>query len=98
MSDELEVRVVPTPTGATVLVAGEIDRANADQLRAELDVAARSGGRLTVDLTEVTYLDSSGIAVLFDLRADGVDRLVAGEACRVRRVLGIAGLEVGSPD
>lgn len=97
MSDELEVRLVAGRSGPTLVVAGEIDRANADHFRAELEAAVRPDQALTVDLTSVTYLDSSGVAVLFDLLDAGVERLVAGEGCRIRRLLGIAGLEVEPP-
>ncbi|MGY3339909.1 anti-sigma B factor antagonist [Streptomyces filamentosus] len=49
--------------GTPVLrVVGEIDMSNADALAAALDALA---GRLVVDLTEVEYLDSAALSVLF---------------------------------
>ncbi|MEU8632478.1 STAS domain-containing protein [Amycolatopsis sp. NPDC048633] len=52
------------PDGTTVLaVSGEIDMSSAPALAAALEDTA---GRLVVDLTAVEYLDSAGIAVLFD--------------------------------
>lgn len=52
-------------------VAGEVDLANATRLRQEL-VALATGefDWLVVDLADVSYADSSGIKVLFDLARD----------------------------
>jgi anti-anti-sigma factor len=49
-----------------VVVAGEVDMASAPRLRAALSRAVAASGPLTVDLTAVSFLDSAGIAVLFD--------------------------------
>jgi anti-anti-sigma factor len=52
------------PDGTAVLTAsGEIDMGNAPALAAALEGTAE---RLVLDLTDVEYLDSAGIAVLFD--------------------------------
>ena len=52
------------PDGTTVLAAsGEIDMGNAPVLAAAL---GETPDRLVLDLTAVEYLDSAGIAVLFD--------------------------------
>jgi anti-anti-sigma factor len=81
-----------------VLVArlhGEIDMANADDLRAQIVGAVpNSALGVVVDLTDVTYLDSSGVRLLFELsdrlggRQQGL-RLVAPEDAQLRRVLGV---------
>jgi anti-anti-sigma factor len=52
------------PDGTAVLkVVGEIDMSNTDALAAAL---ADTPGRIVVDLTEVDYLDSAALNVLFD--------------------------------
>jgi anti-anti-sigma factor len=52
-------------------VAGEVDLANAARLRQKLlALATEEAGGLIVDLTEVSYADSAGIKVLFDLARD----------------------------
>ena len=52
-------------------VAGEVDLANAPRLRRRLlELATEEAGGLIVDLTEVSYADSAGIKVLFDLARD----------------------------
>ncbi len=58
------------PDGILVLkAAGEIDMSNSDAFAAALDDIP---GRLVVDLTEVDYLDSAGLSVLFG-RADRIE-------------------------
>ena len=79
-----------------VLVAhlvGEIDLSNVDEVRAL--VIARSSqeaGALVLDLTETTYLDSTGVRLLFEL-AERLQsrrqqlRLVVTDEALVRRVI-----------
>jgi len=46
-------------------VTGEVDLANAETLEAAVRNAARAGeGRTVVDLTELAYIDSAGLATL----------------------------------
>jgi anti-sigma B factor antagonist len=53
----------------TVAIAGEIDLYSAAELRDELlRVLRRHGRRLTLDLREVTFMDSAGIEVLLATR------------------------------
>ena len=78
--------------GDRVLTAtGEIDMSNAAEFGAALDRELGARTAVTVDLTGVTYLDSAGVAVLFD-RAEGHDlRLLAPRLLdRVLRVSGLA--------
>ncbi|WFE40796.1 STAS domain-containing protein [Micromonospora sp. WMMD998] len=67
MSTALTLTTSNGPDGARVLTAvGEIDLSNAATFAAALDDALRPDGEpLVVDLTEVEYLDSAGLAVLF---------------------------------
>jgi anti-anti-sigma factor len=52
------------PDGTRLLAAsGEIDMSNAPALAKALE---ETSDRITLDLTAVEYLDSAGIAVLFD--------------------------------
>jgi anti-anti-sigma factor len=49
-------------------VEGEIDSVTTDELRAALsERLTRENAGLVIDLTQVTYLDSAGIELLFDL-------------------------------
>jgi anti-anti-sigma factor len=61
----LGVTMVADGEGALVMVEGEIDITTADQLAGELERARAAGsGDVTVDLAGVSFLDSTGIAVL----------------------------------
>lgn len=54
--------------GVVVAVAGEIDVSNAPELRSALDEALGEGAQsLEVDLSQVPYIDSTGIGVLVGL-------------------------------
>jgi len=77
-------------------VSGELDLATRDTLTDELKRAEASGSAFLLDLTDLTFIDSTGIAVLVDAhRRSATDGrrfrilLVAGQ---VRDVLEMTGL------
>ena len=74
-----------------VVVRGEVDLATAPVMRAVLADACRPDRALVVDLRAVTYLDSAGVAALYDHSRFGLDLLLEpGSAAAV--VLEIAGV------
>ncbi|ALG09020.1 STAS domain-containing protein [Kibdelosporangium phytohabitans] len=79
-------------------VAGEIDMSTAPMLAEECDQAIDSStDRVVVDLTDVTFFGSAGLAVLLDARQRGEQagvqiRLVAGNR-PVLRSIEIAGVQ-----
>lgn len=80
-----------------LLVTGEVDVSNADELRTAVDSALEGAdGSLTVDLAEVPYIDSTGIGVLVGAahRASeaGKKLVVARPQKNVDRVLGLLGV------
>jgi anti-sigma B factor antagonist len=51
-------------------VAGEVDASNVDELSARLLAAVPNKARaLVIDLSETSYIDSSGISLIFDAAA-----------------------------
>jgi anti-anti-sigma factor len=81
----------PGDDGDRVLaVTGEIDMSNAAEFGAALDRELGDGPAVTVDLTGVTYLDSAGVAVLFDRAGEHDLRLLAPRL--LDRVLRVSGL------
>ena len=58
---------------AIVVASGEIDLHGAPDFRQALERAAAFSGRIVVDLTDVSFMDSTGLGVL--LRARGRGRL-----------------------
>ncbi|MRJ75518.1 anti-sigma factor antagonist [Aeromicrobium sp. SMF47] len=80
-----------------VELAGDIDIDSARELRAHIVgcIADRSP-RVVVDLTEVAFMDSSGLGALvggWQLTREGGAFRIAGANPVVRRVLSITGME-----
>jgi anti-anti-sigma factor len=80
-------------------VRGEVDLPNSEAVRAEmLATLPIDGPGMIVDLTQTTYLDSSGVRVLFELaerlEADGQRlALVVTEEALIRRVIVLTKLD-----
>jgi anti-sigma B factor antagonist len=94
----IDVRNSALAGAAGVAVRGEVDAATAPLLQDALDEAVRAtGGTLVLDLSGVSFLDSSGINVLLRVRAllGREDRALAlvCPAGPPRRVLELAGIE-----
>jgi anti-sigma B factor antagonist len=82
---------------ARLRLAGELDLSSAPQLNEAIDRLTSSGRqRLLIDLTDLTFCDSTGIAVFVrgDNRAaaEGGWLRVTGASGRVQRVLTVTGL------
>ncbi|MFL5846081.1 MAG: STAS domain-containing protein [Solirubrobacteraceae bacterium] len=95
-----EIVVTPEAGGRhRVAVSGELDLASVPSLRAQLRRTAREAKEVYLDLTQVTFIDSSGLSLLVGVdaesRADGFGfALQAGPAvlklidlCDLREVL-----------
>lgn len=92
-----EVRIEEDGEVVTLSFCGELDLANAGPTKEALERALKDGAsRVVVDLTELTFIDSTGIA-LFVLakREDGDGRLrfLPSNAVAVRRVLAVTGVD-----
>ncbi len=85
--------------GVVVLaVRGEVDMANATDVSTRLLSASGDGSSIVLDLGELTYIDSAGIRMLFDLSEQlGRDQrqlvLAVGHDAPVRRALEITKLD-----
>jgi anti-sigma B factor antagonist len=79
MGEALTIRVRREQGYAIVAVAGEVDIATVTRLRERLFGLAASGSTLVVDLDQVSFIDSAGLAALV-----GAARRAAahGPACR----------------
>ncbi len=91
--------VVSGDSGKKVLVEGEVDVSNADQLRNAVDealAACEPGAEVEIDLSGVPYIDSTGIGVLVGAAhraAEAQKKLaVANPQKNVARVLGLLGV------
>jgi anti-anti-sigma factor len=83
--------------GTVVVLEGELDLAGEPVLEQALASARAAGGRVTVDLTDLHFIDSSGLRVLVKLHNAAVTdrfeyRLIAGPP-QVHRTFALCGLD-----
>ncbi len=78
VSRQLDFRAEPTTSPPGFLLVGEVDLSNASQLSDVLLRAVQGGGDITLDLSGVTFMDSTAIQVLLKAgkRIEGRGRLV----------------------
>jgi anti-anti-sigma factor len=97
------LQVIPMDEPGSFRLVGELDLASAERLEPILKEAAEANGGVTLDLTELTFMDSTGIRVILSTvrSLDGQGPLVLlRPSYIVRRVLdvslpdGMPGLEI----
>jgi anti-sigma B factor antagonist len=101
MQEDLRQPVVAAveQRGDTVIVclAGELDLYNADDARAAIgEAAGQKPERVIVDLSQVTFVDSTGLGVLVEGRTKLENRkalLLAAPQVETRRALEVSGLD-----
>ncbi|GGM45694.1 hypothetical protein GCM10012275_15920 [Longimycelium tulufanense] len=75
IEDLIEVSVLRWPTAIVVSVRGEVDLVSAPPLQRELVEQLENAGTLLVlDLTEVTFLSSAGLSLLYEVGRRAADR------------------------
>ncbi len=92
---EVEVLAPEASTGAPVIaIRGEVDLSNAASLQSEIDqILGSDSGRVVLDLGSLTFIDSSGIAVLVRLHNRVGSVQVRNPTAVVRRIIKVTGLE-----
>jgi anti-sigma B factor antagonist len=92
----LEARLSRDGETTTLALAGELDLAGVDAARERLaEALAAEPKRVIIDLSELTFIDSTGISLLLSaVKQDDAGRLsfVACKASAVRRVFAITGV------
>lgn len=93
----LEAEVTARGDWTTIVLDGEVDMASAPQLeQAIAEQLAAGAARLMVDLSEVTFMDSTGLTVLFRAHEDavkaGAEFVVVCGPGSVRRVIEVSGV------
>jgi anti-sigma B factor antagonist len=79
---------------AFIVLSGELDLSGTDRLEAAIRHAEESDiGRVIVDLTAITFIDSTGLGVLLDAkrRSNGRLRVTPSEHEAVTRLLELTG-------
>ncbi|MFN8051007.1 MAG: STAS domain-containing protein [Acidimicrobiales bacterium] len=96
-SPSFSVETVEEMGSITVQATGEIDVATAPQIEAELIAAIEGGSAVTLDLSGVSFIDSSGLRALVTARQraeeKGVAFSLAGRSPAVERLLQVTGLD-----
>jgi len=81
--------------GTWVQASGELDLAGAPELSSALRGAARASGLVALDLSELGFIDCSGVHAIVDCsvqqRSEGRRLLLAGCSERVRRIFALTG-------
>ena len=72
-----EVRTSRAGDAAIVTIVGEIDMANAPEVKREIDGSRDGVERVVVDLSEVTFLDSSALNALVQSQRDLAEREIS---------------------
>ena len=101
MGEALTIRVRRDRGYAIVAVAGEVDIATVTRLRESLFELAASGRTLVVDLDQVSFIDSSGLAALVGAArraaAHGASLQVVCDRPRTRQLFRLTGLDSQIP-
>ena len=93
----LAIEVADSGPTSTVALSGELDLSTAARLQAAIDgLMAQGRHRLVVDLTGLTFCDSTGLTTFVrgnrDCTAKGGWLRLSGARGHVARVIGISGL------
>jgi len=97
LTDQLRLFITNTGPHARLEVGGEIDAGNVHTLRDHLGLVVDAGtGDLDVDMANVTFCDSSGLAALVaahrQLALHGRSMRVVNPSSQVKRLLRLSGL------
>jgi len=95
---QFRVARVESDHEVVVAVFGEVDIATAPQLMQAVGAALDNGGRVVLDLAEMTFIDSQGLKVLVQAyRANTSGRaarvVLRSPQAQARKVLEITGLD-----
>ena len=95
---EFGVTVIRDATSTVLWLAGELDISHTDSLRRVAAAALeQAAGEVTIDLSGLQFLDSTGIGTLVDVyrlaHTAGVPIRLRGASERIRRLFQITGLE-----
>lgn len=98
LPQEFCVSIVQVDGHSNIRVTGEIDLATASELHQRLDwVIAAGNGDVDLDLSDVTFFDASGLAVLLAARQGLLERhhrlTVRNPSKPVLRVLELTGMD-----
>lgn len=105
MNDDLQpvggIEVCDDPDHARVRLWGEVDASLRDQASVAMVALARHGGPYVIDVSDVTFIDSSGIAFVLQLHRlateEGSKAILRDPPGRVTDMLELVGLSGSIP-
>lgn len=97
LPDEIKISVESREGASIVRVSGELDLSSHEQLTARLRDAAAGDGAVVVDLSDCSFIDSSGIRALLLGERDAKRFALAGASEQVKRVLEMTGVGQAVP-
>ena len=95
------VEMLSIVQSSSIRLSGELDMSSAPELDRVLEAAVEHGGAVLVDLSELTFMDSTGINAFLKaaLSLSGRGCLVLhGEQDRIRRVLDLVRVDGSIPN
>lgn len=97
-AETLQIQVDRTTDTVTVVATGEVDLRTCGELEAGLDDALATGaGPVVLDLSGITFIDSTGLRVLIVAHQQGIDRarpvVMWRPAPNVSRLFAVTGLK-----
>lgn len=97
--EQIEVGIETQDDAVIISPTGDIDLSRAPSLRTQLGAAQANGpGRMVINLSEVPYMDSSGVATLVEAmqiaRKSGTTLVLCAMQERVRSIFEIARLDM----
>jgi anti-sigma B factor antagonist len=91
----LEIVVDSVEDARIIHARGEVDLSSVELLRSQIDAARRERTVTLIDLSEITFMDSSGLHLLIEAareaEGDGWSLFVVRPSAPVRRVLEVSG-------
>ena len=98
---EISERPAAARDGVVLALAGELDLATVDLLTTRLADAARNGQSVVLDLSDLDFIDSSGIRAFLQATAeasrDGWSFAITQPPARIQRVFEVAGVHAFLP-
>jgi anti-sigma B factor antagonist len=89
------------PGSPVLAFPAEVDMASAEEVRASLTPLIQAGGSIVIDLSAVTFMDTTGVHALLQAAEALAGRgclIVQGANAQVTRLLAIAGMRSARPN
>jgi anti-anti-sigma factor len=92
-----DIALVPSVDGVLVVLTGEVDLALEPELSDGLRQVIASGQRVRIDVSRLSFIDSTGLAFVAQIAAAsqplGCPPVVFGAHRRIREIITLAGLD-----